>query len=127
MSPSLAAIGIVSGDLAESARFYRLLGVDVPDPDGDHLDVTLPSGVRLMWDTVELIRGMDDDWVEPRGQRMALAFECADADEVDATFARVVDAGFRAKSEPWDAFWGQRYAQVFDPDGNAVDLFAPLG
>ena len=28
--------------------------------------------------------------------------------------------------EPWDAFWGQRYAQVRDPDGNPVDLYAPL-
>ncbi|MCZ6462364.1 MAG: glyoxalase, partial [Actinobacteria bacterium] len=25
-----------------------------------------------------------------------------------------------------DAFWGQRYATVLDPDGNAIDLFAPL-
>jgi uncharacterized glyoxalase superfamily protein PhnB len=28
--------------------------------------------------------------------------------------------------EPWDAFWGQRYAVVHDPDGNGVDLFCPL-
>ena len=28
--------------------------------------------------------------------------------------------------EPFDAFWGQRYATVRDPDGNAVDLFAAL-
>ena len=28
--------------------------------------------------------------------------------------------------EPWDAFWGQRYATVLDPDGNSVDLFAAL-
>ncbi len=27
----------------------------------------------------------------------------------------------------WDAFWGQRYAILHDPDGNGVDLFAPLG
>ena len=27
---------------------------------------------------------------------------------------------------PWDAFWGQRYAIVTDPDGNHVELFAPL-
>jgi uncharacterized glyoxalase superfamily protein PhnB len=38
----------------------------------------------------------------------------------------VVAAGFRSKKDPWDAFWGQRYAQVIDPDDNAVDLFAPL-
>lgn len=127
MSPTLAAIGIVTADMAESARFYRLLGVDVPDPDGDHLDVTLPSGVRLMWDTVELVRSLDPDWVEPVGQGVGLAFECADAADVDAVFGRVVEAGFRPLKEPWDAFWGQRYARVYDPDGNGVDLFAPLG
>ena len=27
-------------------------------------------------------------------------------------------------TEPFDAFWGQRYAQVKDPDGNPVDIFA---
>ena len=53
--PALAAVGIVTRDMAESVRFYRLLGVDVGDPDGDHLDATLPSGVRLMWDSLELI------------------------------------------------------------------------
>jgi uncharacterized glyoxalase superfamily protein PhnB len=30
------------------------------------------------------------------------------------------------RKEPWDAFWGQRYAVVADPDGNHVDLYAPL-
>ncbi len=53
---TLAAIGIVTKDMKESVRFYRLLGVEVPDPSGDHLDVTLPSGVALMWDTLELIK-----------------------------------------------------------------------
>ena len=125
--PELAAIGIVTARMEDSVRFYRLLGVDVPDPDGDHLDVTLPSGVRLMWDTVELIKSIDSDWVEPVGHRVALAFECADPTEVDAVYARIVEAGFEGKKEPWDAFWGQRYAQVYDPDGNAVDLFAALG
>ena len=57
--PVLAAIGIVTQDMQKSVRFYRLLGVDVPDPTGDHLDVTLPSGVALMWDTLELIKQLD--------------------------------------------------------------------
>ena len=122
----LAAIGIVTEDMAQSVRFYRLLGVDVGDPEGDHLDATLPSGVRLMWDTVELIKQIYPDWERPVGQGMTLAFECSDASEVDAVFRQVVDAGFRVKAEPYDAFWGQRYATVYDPDGNGVDLFAPL-
>lgn len=36
-----------------------------------------------------------------------------------------IDHGLGHKA-PWDAFWGQRYAVVVDPDGNLVDLFADL-
>ena len=125
--PTLAAIGIVTKDMKESVRFYRLLGVDVTDPVDDHLDATLPSGVRLMWDALELIKQLEPDWEEPRGhRRIGLAFECSSPGDVDATHARVVNAGFRSKKGPWDAFWGQRYAEVIDPDDNVVDLFAEL-
>ncbi len=126
VSANLAAIGMVTRDLGESVRFYRALGLDIPEPDGDHLDVTLPSGVRLMWDTEELVRGMDPDWLPPQGQGMTLAFECAAPSEVDALHTGLTEAGFHSKRDPWDAFWGQRYAQIYDPDGYAVDLFAPL-
>lgn len=92
--PALKAIGIVTKDMKESVRFYRLLGVQVPDPSGDHLDVTLPSGIALMWDTLELIKQLDQDWIEPKGHRMGLAFQCSSTGDVDATHARVVAAGF---------------------------------
>ena len=76
----LAAIGIVTGDVGASVRFYRLLGLDVPDPDeGPHHDVELPGGIRLMWDTEELMQQLDPEREQPRGQRMALAFECGSA------------------------------------------------
>ena len=124
--PELAAIGIVTKDMKQSVRFYRLLGVQVNDPADDHLDAKLPSGIRLMWDTLELIKQLDPDWVEPHGHRLGLAFECSSPGDVDATHARAVAAGFRSKKDPWDAFWGQRYAQLIDPDDNVVDLFAQL-
>jgi uncharacterized glyoxalase superfamily protein PhnB len=124
--PSLNAIGIVSKDLGASVRFYRLLGVAFPEPDGDHVEATLPNGLRLMLDTLKLIKELDKEWTEPKGRRMNLAFECASPAEVDAVHAKVTKAGHRSKTAPWDAFWGQRYAQVEDPDGNVVDLFATL-
>lgn len=124
--PSLNAIGIVSKDLGASIRFYRLLGVAFPDPDGDHVEATLPSGVRLMLDDLQLIKKLDKDWTEPTGHRMGLAFECASPVEVDALHEKISAAGHPSKTAPHDAFWGQRYAQVIDPDGNIVDLFAPL-
>ena len=79
-----------------------------------------------MWDSVELMKQLDPAWQQPVGQRLALAFDCGSAAGVDATHATIVAEGFASKSEPWDAFWGQRYAQVVDPDGNEVDLFAAL-
>lgn len=126
--PKLAAIGITSKDIAASIRFYGLLGVEfaTPEGDGDHVEATLPSGLRLMLDTVELMKKLDRDWTEPKGHRIGLAFECASPAEVDALHAKVTAAGHASKTAPWDAFWQQRYAQVIDPDGNVVDLFAAL-
>ena len=124
--PHLAAIGIVSKDLRASIGFYRLLGVEFPAPDGDHVEATLPGGLRIMLESLELVKKLDPAWTEPAGHRMGLAFECASPREVDALHARVTAAGHASKTAPWDAFWGQRYAQVVDPDANVVDLFAPL-
>lgn len=128
MTPHLDMIGLVASDLPRTLAFYRALGLALP-PDADdapHVEVTQPGGLRLAWDTVDVVRSFDPDWQPPAGgHRAALAFRCADAAEVDATYARMVDAGFTGHVEPWDAVWGQRYAVLHDPDGTAVDLFAP--
>jgi uncharacterized glyoxalase superfamily protein PhnB len=122
-------IGLVVSDIAASLRFYRLLGLDVPADSGGepYVDVITPNGYRISWNSVEMVRELDPDWEEPRGQRMSLAFKCSSAGEVDAVFATIVAAGYTGHKAPWDAFWGQRYAVVVDPDGNKVDIFAPLG
>ena len=46
--------------------------------------------------------------------------------EVDAAWIELTEAGYEGHLEPWDAFWGMRYAVVHDPDGRPVDLFALL-
>jgi uncharacterized glyoxalase superfamily protein PhnB len=126
--PQLAAFGIVAADMGRSVGFYRLLGVEVDDAPAEptHHEATLPNGVRLMWDTEDVIRSFEPHWRRAEGTTLALAFECGSPAEVDETYRRVVEAGFAGRKEPWDAFWGQRYAQVSDPDGTPVDLFAPL-
>ena len=48
------------------------------------------------------------------------------AARLDRMYAELVALGFHGHKAPWDAFWGQRYAIIDDPDGNHVDLFAPL-
>ena len=125
--PRLNALGIVTSDMAESIRFYRLLDVDVPEtPDEGHLDAFLPNGVRFMLDSEEVVRSFRPDWKRETGNQVGLAFECGSAAEVDELYATVVAAGFDGDKPPWDAFWGQRYAQLRDPDGVPVDLYASL-
>ena len=131
MAPVLDVVGLVTSDLAASLAFYRRLGLSVPDgaEAEPHVEVTLPGGVRLCWDPVATIHSFDPQWTPPpsgSGHRASLAFRCADPAEVDAVHADLVSAGYGSKHDPWDAFWGQRYATVLDPDGTPVDLYAPL-
>ena len=124
--PELNAIGIVSSDLAASIAFYRLLGVDFPAEGEGHIEATLPSGARFMLDSEDVVKSFRPDWTREIGNQLALAFECSSPAEVDELYEQVRAAGFQAEKEPWDAFWGQRYAQLRDPDGVPVDLYAPL-
>lgn len=121
-------LGIVVRDMAAALGFYRTLGLDIPaDLDAEsHVEVALPGGFRIAWDTRDLIQSLDPDWVEPVGQRMTLAFKCDSPAAVDDLYEHVLQSGYTGHKAPWDAFWGQRYAVVVDPDGNLVDLFARL-
>jgi catechol 2,3-dioxygenase-like lactoylglutathione lyase family enzyme len=127
MAPRFDLIGLVVADMARSLAFYRRLGIDLPDSADDqpHVEGHLPGGLRIAWDTADTIRSYDPGWTPPSGGHgISLAFACDDPADVDSTYAALVDAGHAGHLEPWDAFWGQRYAVVHDPDGNSVDLFA---
>ena len=128
MTPRPAAVELVVSDMAATLAFYRRLGLAVP-AGGEaepHVEVDL-GGLRLAFDTTSTILSFDPGWTPPRGgHRAALAFACGDPAEVDAVWADLTGAGYEGHLEPWDAFWGMRYAVVHDPDGTPVDLFAPL-
>lgn len=128
MPARLDMIGMVVEDMARSLAFYRRLGLDLPaEADTEpHVETILPGGLRLAWDTVETIRSFDPDWSPPSGSpRVGLAFLCDSPADVDRMYSELTSAGYEGHKEPWDAFWGQRYASLHDPDGNGVDLFAP--
>jgi uncharacterized glyoxalase superfamily protein PhnB len=79
-----------------------------------------------MLDSEEIVKSFRPDWARETGNQLALAFECTSPAEVDEIWSRAKAAGFTADKQPWDAFWGQRYAQLRDPDGVPIDLYAPL-
>jgi catechol 2,3-dioxygenase-like lactoylglutathione lyase family enzyme len=123
------AIGVVVSDIDRAVEFYRRLGLEFPDSaDAEgHIEAALSGGIRVMLDSEESVKSFDPDWSPPSGRaRVAFAFLCDSPDEVDEKFSELTGAGGTGEREPFDAPWGQRYASVADPDGNSIDLFAPL-
>jgi uncharacterized glyoxalase superfamily protein PhnB len=127
MTASLNAIGLVVADVPAAVAFYRLVGVPFASDSDDHEDCEFAPGVRLMLDKESMVQSLIPGWTRPSGgPQVALAFQAESPAAVDETYAEVVKAGHRTVKEPYDAFWGMRYATVLDPDGNFVDLYAPL-
>jgi catechol 2,3-dioxygenase-like lactoylglutathione lyase family enzyme len=125
----LDAIGLVVSDLDRAREFYRRLGLEIAeDPEGHgHAEAELAGGIRLMFDTEETMHSFDESWARGSGSPTAtLAFSFDSPADVDAKHEELVGAGATTHKEPWDAFWGMRYAVLRDPDGNEVALYANL-
>jgi catechol 2,3-dioxygenase-like lactoylglutathione lyase family enzyme len=129
MTIRFGVVGLVVDDMSRSLAFYRRLGLEIPpEADGEpHAQASLPGELSIAWDTVDTIKSFDPSWTPPSGGHgIGLAFACDSPAEVDSTYADLVGAGYEGHLEPWDAFWGMRYAVVHDPDGHSVDLYALL-
>lgn len=123
----LDAVGIVCGDLKESQRFYNLLGLQFQQAGGpEHVEATTTTGLRLMLDSEALMKKINPDFVKPTGSGMTLGFKQESVAGVNEVYDTVIKSGFVGTKAPYDAFWGQRYASIQDPDGNPIDLFADL-
>ena len=126
--PRLDAVAVSSTDMAKTVAFYELLGFEFPQwgPEDKHVEpITKPGEVRLMIDTADLMQQLTGAAPVP-ANHSSLAMLCDSPAEVDAIAAKMSAAGQSLTVEPWDAFWGQRYATVKDPDGYQIDLFAEL-
>ncbi len=126
--PRLDALAVSSTDMARTVAFYELLGFEFPawGADDQHVEPTPKAGEpRLMIDTAELMEQLTGQAPTPPNHS-SFALLCDSPAEVDALAAKLREAGHTLTVDPWDAFWGQRYATVKDPDGYLIDLFAPL-
>ncbi|ANE44347.1 VOC family protein [Deinococcus puniceus] len=128
-------LSFVVADMERSLDFYRTLGLPIPagahlNAEGEperHVEID-QNGLRIAWETEALVRQVYPGWTAPpKGQaRIGTALEASTPAEVDAACQRLQAQGYEVKAAPYDAFWGQRYATVTDPDGSSVDVFAWL-
>ena len=97
MAARLDVIGLVVKDMARSLAFYRQLGLETPEEAErePHVEVRLPGGLRLAFDTEETIRSFDPEWTPPTGgDRMGLAFLLEAPAEVDQVYDELTSLGY---------------------------------
>lgn len=125
--PILDQINLVVSDMEATVKFYRRLGVTIPDTDPvfqlHHRTAQLPGGIDLDIDSAEFARHWDKGW---RSGGAVIGFKVRGREDVDVIYADVIGAGYVGQQEPYDAFWGARYAIVEDPNGNAVGIMSPV-
>lgn len=124
----LNAVGVFTSNLSETVKFYSLLGFKFPEfkADEQHVEaVTILGGTRLMIDTDKLVESLIGEKPRP-GNCSVFALQYETVEELNEVATKVAASGHKVIKEPWDAFWGQRYCVVQDPDGHRIDLYATL-
>jgi catechol 2,3-dioxygenase-like lactoylglutathione lyase family enzyme len=127
----LDQVNLVVRDVEASRVFYTRLGLDFGeehDPvwgkhhvGAEHGDST-PLDVDL--DSTSFVQKWDAGW--PGGTGVVIGFKVDSRQEVDDLVATLRSDGVPVQQEPFDAFWGARYAVVADPDGNGVGIMSPI-
>jgi catechol 2,3-dioxygenase-like lactoylglutathione lyase family enzyme len=124
----LDQVSLVVSDMQASVAFYRRLGLTIPDTDAafqaHHRSASVPGGIDIDFDSTEFARHWDKGWAT--GPGVVVGFKVDSRERVDAIYSDLTGAGYRGQQEPYDTFWGVRYAVVEDPDGNAAGIMSPV-
>jgi uncharacterized glyoxalase superfamily protein PhnB len=130
-----SGMNLVAHDLNATIAFYRKLGMSIPDDkiwhtgsgphhvDGIHAN----SNVGFDFDSQQLAKAYNaGHGADSPGNKTVLGFSVGSREDVDELYSELVGAGYQSRQEPYDAFWGARYAVIVDPDGREVGLMSPL-
>ena len=127
---TLRGIHLFVKDVKATVAFYRRAGLEF-ESVSKHFARAKSDRAALELGSYELTRGYDPGFREPTsggaaGFATALQIGLASREAVDAVYADLTAAGFAGHLAPIDAFWGARYAEVRDPDGNIVGFQSPV-
>jgi catechol 2,3-dioxygenase-like lactoylglutathione lyase family enzyme len=128
--PVLDQVNLVVRDMPATVDFYRRLGLTLPDQgpwNSYHRSAETPEGLDLDFDSADFAPKWNEGFPGlGSGGTVVLGFKVGTREAVDRIYADLTSAGHRSQQEPYDAFWGSRYAIVEDPDGNAVGIMSPM-
>ena len=124
MTPTFSGLHFWTRDINATVAFYRAVGFEIDEPfEGEFVRLTLPGGAELAFGTYGLTERYDPAFTPPApgGKSAAIVqFHVESRSAVDEMHARLAGLGYGVHLAPIDAFWGARYCESTDPDGNVV-------
>ncbi len=121
----LAQVNLIVTDLKQAQEFWALLGWHSTPRHLNAAVLTFPNGMNLVLHEPEFARLWDPAFAGPTAGSTVVDLNLSSREAVDDTYARIVAAGHTSSVEPWDTFFGVRYAIVCDPDGHRIGLKSP--
>lgn len=119
-----ASVRIITDDLDRMVAFYEgVTGITAERPAPVFAEFVSPIATLAIGRT-QTVAAFGDDSAQPAANRsVILEFR---VDDVDAEFARLREHVDSWIQEPTTMPWGNRSILFRDPDGNLVNLFAPV-
>lgn len=121
----LAQVNLIVTDLERATEFWNLLGWPSAPRHTNAAVITFASGMNLVLHEPAFARQWDPAYAGPAAGSIVIDLNLPSRHAVDESHARVCAAGFASSVEPWNTFFGARYAIVCDQDGHRVGLKSP--
>lgn len=129
----LDQLNLICNDMEATISFYRLLGLDIPDNSvwrtetgPHHVEVKMPNGFELAFDSNALAAVYNSGSMQHTnsGTRNVISFRVQSSNKVDSICEKLKNLGHPVSQEPYNTFWGSRYAIIEDPDGNLIGIMS---
>ena len=121
----LAQVNLIVTDLDRAKEFWALLGYQSTPRHPNAAVLSFANGMNLVLHEPDFARLWDPAYSGPAAGSTVIDVNLSSRQDVDDVHERVVAAGFASSVEPWDTFFGARYAIVCDADGHRVGLKSP--
>lgn len=121
----LAQVNLIVTDLERAKQFWAVLGFPWAPRHPKAAVIAFANGMNIVVHEPDFARLWDPAFVGPMAGSTVIDINVSTRTDVDDLHDRVVAAGYGSSVEPWDTFFGSRYAIVSDGDGHRVGLKSP--
>ncbi len=127
MKSQINLITIWTNDIGKMKKFYStVLGFEIINDLGNYVEFK-NEGVRFSLCERKVMEDYSEEYKSSvSGQSFELAFPCLSPEEVNLTYAKLINLGAKPIKEPQNMPWNQRTALFADPDGNIHEIFSEI-